>query len=183
MGWQKGRPRKPKVSAPVETDAAKTPEKNSLSWRAKMRSESAEWRDESSDNQFALAPHVHAWLDDAGLVAQWNVETVCGQPIESLMAVGDMRKYWEPVQEGDIPEFSGVERGGLRLYVRPKTLQQKAEDHRAKAASDQVKNHEHAMLGGDLRGNTPFDTKHLSVRQSNKINHGYERVAVPAESK
>src|SRR5262245_50352342 len=62
-GWPKGKPRKP-VDV---TDAAPTAlEERGLSWRAKIKAESTNWRDESSDNLFSLPAHVHAWLNDNG---------------------------------------------------------------------------------------------------------------------
>src|SRR5262245_42945138 len=146
MAWEKGRLRnteklrswKENHERAAEAAPAQNPQAG-LSLRAKVKAQSADWRDESNDNLFALPEHVHGWLRDSNLVAQWNVETVCGQPIESLVPVGDQRRYWEAVQEGDIPDFHGVERGGCRLYVRPKNLQEKAEAHRAREATSRIK--------------------------------------------
>src|SRR5262245_2671997 len=187
MAWEKGRPRNPeklrswkeKQERAAEAAPAQKPQ-GGLSWRAKVKAQSADWRDESNDNLFSLPEHVHGWLRDNNLVAQWNVETVCGQPIESLVPVGDQRRYWEAVQEGDIPEFSGVERGGCKLYVRPITLQEKAEQHRNREAKGRIKQHEQSLMGGNLPGVT-LDAGHSTARQSNRVRHGYERISVPRD--
>src|SRR5262245_44889708 len=191
MAWEKGRPRNPEklrswkekqeraAAQAAEAAPAQKPQ-GGLSWRAKVKAQSADWRDESNDNLFSLPDHVHAWLRDNNLVAQWNVETVCGQPIESLVPVGDQRRYWEAVQEGDIPDFQGVERGGCRLYVRPVTLQERAEQHRQREATSRIKVQEARLRGGDFPGVT-LDSRHSSALRSNSIKHGYERVAVPGD--
>jgi hypothetical protein len=144
-----------------------------------MKAESAgTWRDESSDNLFSLSAETHAWLDDAGLCAQWIPETVYGMPYESLVPSGDMRKFWTPVQaDDDIPGLDNPERGGCRLFVRPVQMQKKIDEHHQREAASRLRDHEEAMLHGDLR-NVTLDAGHASARASNKVRHGYERISV-----
>jgi hypothetical protein len=179
--WPKGKPRKgykAKTKSQAEPATEQPPEKQGLSWRAKMKAEAAgTWRDESSDSLFDLPEHVHAYLGDHGLVAQWCTESVMGQPVEQLCPVGDQRRFWTAVQEGDLPDFHGVERGGMRLHVRPVQLQAQAEEYRQNEATRRLRDHEESILGGNIGGIT-LDAGHASARASNKVRHGYERVAV-----
>src|SRR5262245_7636962 len=116
----------------------------------------------------------------AGLVAQWNVEQVMGAPIEQLMPVGDQRKYWEPVAEGDIPGFRGVERGGMRLYVRPREVQAQAESHRQHEAKSKIRAQEQSLLGGNLPG-VSLAPNHPSAIRSNRVNKHFEPMIVPGD--
>ena len=143
----------------------------SLKDRAKARFEKEGWRDASSDNLFSLPDSVIGQLTDAGLTACWWPETVMGQPVESLLT-NDPRKYWEAVQPGELEGFDDVEKGGCRLYVRPISEQQKADEHAQREATARIKEKEAQLLSGELPG-VRLDSKHPSAIGSNKIRHHY----------
>src|SRR5262245_37882818 len=101
-------------------------------------------------------------------------------PYEALVPTLSLGKYWEAVQPGEIPGLDNPIRGDCQLVVRPISVQRKAEEHRQREAVGRLRQHEQGLLSGNLP-NVRLDSTHPSATGSNKIKHGYERIAVPRD--
>lgn len=121
-----------------------------------------------------------------GMSYQWVTSAIFGQPQPQRLA-RFQKQGWTPVpasrHDGKfMPKgYQGhIEVDGLMLHERPAEYTRQARLHEARKARDQIAIKELQLAGGDIPG-VSLDTRHASALRTNKINRGFERIAVPEE--
>jgi hypothetical protein len=123
-------------------------EEDSLVDRVKAKAKGLEWRDRSSDDLLSLPEEAHQWLREQNLVAQWISISVLGQPQERHVAQFKANG-WEPAQPGDIPGVAEVLIDGTtQLFVRSRTLHEKALRAQDDAAREPMRNRQQMLIEG-----------------------------------